>query len=79
MAVKRYNLTFNRQQAGTPIIYNLGAKFRVTPIIEKAMMSEEGGFMRVAFNGDPDEIGRAMADLQLTGVAVTDEDLATMF
>jgi len=77
MATQRFTLTFNKQQTGSPIIYNLGKKFRVIPVIERANVSEEAGWMQIAFQGDPDEIGRAVADLHPLGVAVTGEDLTT--
>lgn len=78
MATQRFTLTFNKQQTGSPIIYNLGKKFRVIPVIERANVTEEAGWMTIAFNGDPDEIGRAVADLHTLGISVTGADLATM-
>ena len=75
MAVERFNLTFNTLMSNQPIIYNLGQKFRLVTVIERANVSEEAGWMQVAFNGDGDEIQRAIADLNTIGVVVTPTDI----
>ena len=66
-----YNLTFHREMFNRPILQNVGKKFRVTLTIRRANMSEDSGWAEVALTGSPDEIGRAIADLQTTGVSVT--------
>ncbi len=78
MAVERFNLTFNKLMASQPIVYNLGKKYRLVTIIEKANLSEEAGWMQVALNGDPDEVQRAIADLNTIGVTVTPLELASL-
>ncbi|MDQ2687612.1 MAG: NIL domain-containing protein [Armatimonadota bacterium] len=78
MAVERYNLTFGRQMANQPVIYNLGKKFNLVTIIEKANMSEEAGWMQIALNGDSDEIQRAIADINTMGIFVTPLELAVL-
>ncbi len=78
MAVERFNLTFNKLMASQPIVYNLGKKYRLVTSIEKANLSEEAGWMQIAFNGDPDEIQRAIADLNTIGVTVTPLELASL-
>ena len=75
MAVERFNLTFNALMSNQPIIYNLGQKFRLVTVIERANVSEEAGWMQIAFNGDGDEIQRAIADLNTIGVVVTPTDI----
>ena len=75
MAVERFNLTFNTLMSNQPIIYNLGQKFRLVTVIERANVSEEAGWMQIAFNGDGDEIQRAIADLNTIGVVVTPTDI----
>lgn len=78
MAVERYTLNFTAQMASQPILYNLGRKFRLVTVLEKANLSEDAGYVQVAFNGDTDEIGRAIADLNLFGVVVTPLELASL-
>ena len=75
MAVERFNLTFNTLMSNQTIIYNLGQKYRLVTVIERANVSEEAGWMQVAFNGDGDEIQRAIADLNTIGVVVTPTDI----
>ena len=71
MAVERYTLTFNTLMRNQPILYNLGRKYRLIVTLEKANLSDEAGWVQVAFNGDADEIQRAIADLNTMGVFVT--------
>ena len=78
MAVERYNLTFNSAMADKPIICSLGKKFDLVTIIEKASISEEAGWVQLAFKGDPEEIQRAIADLNTTGVFVSPAELAIL-
>ncbi len=78
MAVERYNLTFNKQMVNQPVIYNLGRKYKLIPTIERANISEEAGWMQIAFNGDPDEIQRAIADLNTLGVFISPIELAIL-
>ena len=66
-----YNLAFTRAMIDLPILYNVGKRFKVTVTLRRAMLSEEAGWAEVAFAGDANEIGRAVADLQTTGVSVT--------
>ena len=76
MATERYNLSFNSQMSRLPIIYNIGKKFEVVTVIERANISEESGWIQLSFNGDVDEIQRAIADLATTGVFVAPQHLA---
>ena len=76
MALERYTLTFNTLMRDQPILYNLGKKYRLIVTLEKANLSDEAGWVQVAFNGDPDEIQRAVADLNTMGVFVTPIELA---
>ncbi|BDI32331.1 hypothetical protein CCAX7_43820 [Capsulimonas corticalis] len=78
MAVERFNLTFNSQMANMPIIYNIGQKFQVVTVIERANISEEAGWAQVAFNGTGEEIQRAIADLNTIGVFVSPLELAVV-
>ncbi len=78
MAVERYTLTFNSAMADKPIIYNVGKKFDVVTIIEKAAVSEEAGWIQLAIKGEPEEIQRAVADLNTIGVFVSPVELAVL-
>lgn len=78
MAIERFNLTFGKQMSNQPILYNLGRKFNLVTVIEKANVTEESGWMQVAFNGDPDEIQRAVADLNTIGVFITPTELSML-
>ena len=78
MAVERFNLTFNTLMSNQPIVYNLGKKYRLITTIERANVSEEAGWMQVAFNGESEEIQRAIADLNTIGVVVTPTDIAAL-
>jgi molybdopterin synthase sulfur carrier subunit len=66
-----YSLTFNREMYGVPVLYNVGKRFRVTVTIRRAMLSEDAGWAEVELSGTIEEIGRAIAYLQTTGVGVT--------
>ena len=78
MAVERFNLTFNTLMSSQPIVYTLGKKYRLVTVIERANVSDEAGWMQIAFNGDGDEIQRAIADLNTIGVTVTPTELAAL-
>ncbi len=71
MAREVYNLTFHQAMFDRPILQSLGKRFRLTLNIRRAMLNEEGGWAEVEFDGPPEEIGRALADLQTTGVNTT--------
>ncbi|MBC8104897.1 MAG: NIL domain-containing protein [Cytophagales bacterium] len=66
-----YNLTFHREMSNSPILFNIGKRFRVTVNIRRAILSDESGWVEVQFSGPEEEIGRAVADLHTTGVIVT--------
>lgn len=78
MAVERYNLTFSKQMANEPILYNLGRRYNLVTVIEKANISESAGWMQVAIKGEADEINRAIASLNGQGVFVTPVELAML-
>lgn len=66
-----YSLRFTREMYDHPILQNVGKRFRITLNLRRANLSEDAGWAEVALTGMPDEIGRAIADLQTTGVSVT--------
>ncbi len=78
MALERYNLTFSKPMGSQPVIYNLGRKYKVVTVLERANLSEEAGWVQVALQGEPEEIQRALADLNTMGVFVTPVELAML-
>jgi hypothetical protein len=66
-----YNLTFHADMFGQPILSRLAQRFRLKLTIRRAILNEEGGWAEVELDGTEEEIGRAMADLQTTGVNTT--------
>jgi molybdopterin synthase sulfur carrier subunit len=66
-----YNFTLTRAMMNKPILFEIGKRFRVVTTIRRAILNEEGGWAEVALTGTSDEIGRAIAELQTTGVSVT--------
>lgn len=66
-----YRLTFTREMYNVPILQTVGKRFRLVMNIRRAMLSEEAGWAEVSFAGPTEEIGRAIADLQTTGISVT--------
>ena len=71
MARQIYNLTFTEDMFHQPILQRTGSRFQLDVTIRRAMLSEDGGWAEVEFSGPEEEIGRAMADLQTTGVNTT--------
>jgi hypothetical protein len=71
MAIERFNLTFTREMSDRPILYTLGANYRLVTILERAQLSESAGWVQVALHGESDEIQRAVADLTTQGVMIT--------
>ena len=78
MAVQRWNLTFNSQMSNHPIIYDIGKKFDVVTTIEKANISEESGWAQIAFQGETEEIQRAVASLNTMGVFISPIELGNI-
>jgi hypothetical protein len=63
-----YNLTFHRDMYNRPILTGLAKRFRLAVVVRRAVLNEEGGWAEVRLEGPEEEIGRAIADLQTTGV-----------
>ena len=71
MPRKIYNLTFHPDMFGQPLLGRIAQRFRLKLNIRRAILNEEGGWAEVELDGTEEEIGRAMADLQTTGVNTT--------
>ena len=76
MAIERYTLTFTPEMSKSPVLCNIGKNHNVSTIIERANISEEAGWAQVAFSGETEEIQRAIASLNMTGVSVAPVGLA---
>ena len=70
MAVETYILTFTKEMADRPVIATISKKYNVTPVLQKAQLSETAGWVQIALHGDTAEIQRALADLLTQGVMV---------
>ncbi len=70
MAVEQYTLTFNKAMADRPILTNLGKKYNLSAVLQKAQLSESAGWVQISLQGDKEEIQRALTDLMTQGVLV---------
>ena len=71
MAIETYNLTFTKEMADRPLLYNLGKRYQLVCTLKRAQLSESAGWVQISLSGDMDEIQRAVADLMAQGVMVT--------
>jgi ABC-type methionine transport system ATPase subunit len=70
MAIESYNLTFTKDMADRPVLFNLSKKFNLTCNLRKAQLSEGAGWVQLSLSGERDEIQRAIAELLGQGVMV---------
>lgn len=66
-----YTVLFTPAMQDIALVAPLAKKFRLDVVIHRAIVSETGGFIELRLTGSPEEIGRAIADLQTTGAMVT--------
>lgn len=66
-----YQAALNAGVASSPFLSTLSKQFAVDVIVRQAMVSTGGGTMELALIGAQDEINRAVAFLQTTGVTLT--------
>jgi L-aspartate semialdehyde sulfurtransferase ferredoxin len=71
MAVETYNMTFTKEMADRPLIYNLSKGYELVCTLKRAQLSETAGWVQLSLTGDADEIQRAVADMMAQGVMVT--------
>lgn len=62
--------TRTAEQAGQPILYRLGKDFQVVTNLRRAALSEEGGYVEVDIEGSLEEVQRAVAWLNTTGLSI---------
>jgi ABC-type methionine transport system ATPase subunit len=67
---ERYYLTYPRELIKEPLLYQVVKKFDLVFNIRGASVSEEMGLMAVEFEGNSDQVERALAWLRQAGVIV---------
>src|SRR5579862_3365510 len=67
---ERYYLTYPRSLIKEPLLYRLVKKFDIVFNIRGASVSEEMGLVAVEFEGNAEQVERAIAWLRQTGVTV---------
>ncbi len=70
MGNRRVKFTFPQEQIPTPVIYDLGHKFKVVTNIRRADVREDMGWVVLELEGDEDEIARGIEWVTSTGVRV---------
>jgi len=58
------------EQARQPVLYRLGKDFNVVPNIRRAQITEDFGWAEVDLEGPLEEVQRAIAWLETTGLGV---------
>ncbi len=67
---KRYYLTYSKELVKEPLIYQVSQKFRVATNIRQASVSEDLGLVALEFDGDAEEIDKAVDYFKSKGVKV---------
>ena len=68
MAIQRFYLTYSQEKIKEPLIYQVGHKFEVVTNIRSASVSDHIGLLGLEFEGEQDEIGRAVAWIAQQGI-----------
>lgn len=72
---KRLWLTYPQRLVQQPVVYELGQRFRLITNIREASVQDGVGVVCLEVQGEPDEIGRAIAWLEETGIKVQPVDV----
>ena len=70
MAKLRFHIRYPEEKIPDPILYQIGHEFKVVTSIRRADVRETTGWLDVEFNGDVDEIDRAVEGLRKKGCIV---------
>lgn len=70
MAKLRYHIRFPEAKIPEPIIHQIGHEFKIVTSIRRADIRETTGWMDVEFQGETEEIERAIEGLRGKGVFV---------
>jgi len=74
MAKLRMLITATAEQVKEPFLWRLGKDYNVVVNIKRANFTEDGGYAYVELEGSVEEIQRATAWLQTTGMIIEPED-----
>jgi ABC-type methionine transport system ATPase subunit len=67
---EQFHLTFSEDQLREPMVYRVGRDFGVQTNIRRANVDELAAWFLIDFDGDPEDIDRAVAWLEQEGVKV---------
>jgi len=70
MAKLRFHIRFPEEKIPEPIIHQIGHEYKVVTSIRRADVRETTGWMDVEFQGETEEIERAIDGLREKGVSV---------
>jgi hypothetical protein len=74
MAKLRMLITATADQVKEPFLWRLGKDYHVVVNVKRANFTEDGGYAYVELEGSVEEIQRATAWLQTTGMIIEPED-----
>lgn len=74
MARLRMLITATADQVKEPFLWRLGKDYNVVVNVKRANFTEDGGYAYVELEGSVEEIQRATAWLQTTGMIIEPED-----
>jgi L-aspartate semialdehyde sulfurtransferase ferredoxin len=67
---EQFHLTFSEDQLREPMVYRVGRDFGVQTNIRRANVDELAAWFLIDFDGEPEDIDRAVAWLEQEGVKV---------
>jgi L-aspartate semialdehyde sulfurtransferase ferredoxin len=67
---ERFHLTFSEDQLREPMVYRVGRDFGIQTNIRRANVDELAAWFLIDFDGEPEDIDRAVAWLEQEGVKV---------
>lgn len=70
MIKKPVKFTFSQERITTPVIYELGHKFKIVTSIRRADVREDMGWVVLVLEGEKDEIERGLEWVSSTGVRI---------
>lgn len=70
MAKLRFHIRYPEEKIPDPILYQIGHEYKVVTSIRRADVRETTGWLDVEFNGEVDEIDRAIEGLRGKGCIV---------
>jgi ABC-type methionine transport system ATPase subunit len=71
MAIEQYTLTFIKEMADKPLLQKLSQNYELIVVFQRGQLSDTAGWVQISLQGDPEEIQRAVADLNTQGVMIS--------